>query len=94
MVYCSAWNCQNSDADHNMSLYKFPFDRPDVLRLWVHNMNRPNWKPTPGAVLCSDHFVQNCFHRTGSAVSLRWDAVPTIFAYPDDDTEVCLLNDS
>lgn len=85
MPYCCAWNCQNKTGEAlGTSFHRFPFAKPDILRLWVHNVNRPDWEPNSRSVLCSDHFLERCFDRSGQTVRLRWDAVPTMFAYPDD----------
>lgn len=85
MPICEAWNCDNSDDCPGTTLHRFPVDSPTLLKAWVHNVNLPApWEPTEDSVLCSDHFLERCFVRTGSTAGLRPDAVPTIFAYPDD----------
>ncbi|XP_029828736.2 THAP domain-containing protein 1 isoform X1 [Ixodes scapularis] len=86
MPCCVAWNCQNrSDGPQGTSFHKFPLTRPELLELWLHNLNRePGWEPNVRSVLCSDHFLEKCFDRTGQTVRLRADALPTIFAYPED----------
>ncbi|XP_075529227.1 THAP domain-containing protein 1-like [Dermacentor variabilis] len=85
MPICEAWNCDNSDDCPGTTFHKFPVDSPMLLKAWVHNVNLPApWEPTEDSVLCSDHFLERCFIRSGSSTRLRPDAVPTIFAYPDD----------
>lgn len=86
MPLCEAWNCEN-DSDHcpGTTFHKFPLDSPLLLKAWVHNVNLPEpWEPTADSVLCSDHFLERSFVRTSNTARLRPDAVPTIFAYPDD----------
>ncbi|CAN8004185.1 unnamed protein product [Ixodes hexagonus] len=94
MPCCVAWNCQNrSDGPQGTSFHRFPLSRPELLGLWMHNLNRePGWEPTVRSVLCSDHFLEKCFDRTGQTVRLRADALPTIFAYPDDRTQDIIEN--
>ncbi|XP_018112004.1 THAP domain-containing protein 1 isoform X2 [Xenopus laevis] len=46
------------------------------------NMRRDKFKPSSKAVLCSDHFEEFCFDRTGQTIRLRTDAVPTVFTFP------------
>lgn len=86
MPVCEAWNCENSTDDcPGTTFHKFPLNSPVLLKAWVHNVNLPApWEPSADSVLCSDHFLERCFVRTNDAVRLRSDAVPTIFAYPDD----------
>uniref|UniRef100_A0A1A8KAV0 THAP-type domain-containing protein n=1 Tax=Nothobranchius kuhntae TaxID=321403 RepID=A0A1A8KAV0_NOTKU len=42
-------------------------------------MKWDDWTPTRFSVLCSNHFEEQCIDRTGKHVTLREDAVPTIF---------------
>lgn len=39
------------------------------------------WQPTPSSVLCSSHFAEECFNRSGYIVRLRSDAVPSVFSH-------------
>ncbi|XP_075732015.1 THAP domain-containing protein 1-like isoform X1 [Rhipicephalus microplus] len=91
MPVCEAWNCDNNsdDCPPSTTFHKFPLDSPLLLKAWVYNVNLPEpWEPTADSALCSDHFLEHCFVRTGNTVSLRPDALPTIFAYPDDRQKV------
>lgn len=90
MPACVAWNCPNNSANYpDTAFHKFPLDRPPLLELWTRNVNRPApWAPTADSVLCSDHFAERCFERSGRTTWLRSDALPTIFAYPDDRQQV------
>ncbi|XP_064477563.1 THAP domain-containing protein 1-like [Ornithodoros turicata] len=85
MPSCSAWGCRNKQGGTvGASFHRFPFGRADILKLWLHNMSRENWEPNRKSLLCSDHFLERCFDRTGQTVRLRWAAIPTMFAYPED----------
>ena len=66
----------------NYFLYRFPKDL-DRRNVWVNNLKRENYKPTDRSLLCSDHFDDSCFDRTGQTTRLRKDAVPTVFNFPD-----------
>ncbi len=57
---------------------RFPAD-PERKKKWVQNIHREDWEPRSNSRLCSDHFKEECFVRTGKVVKLRNDAVPTRF---------------
>ncbi|KAG8174575.1 hypothetical protein JTE90_022441 [Oedothorax gibbosus] len=61
---------------------RFPFSRHEVYEKWVHNLRRENFTPSSSSVLCSDHFEDSCFERSGTYVLSRKDAVPTLFDIP------------
>lgn len=56
---------------------RFPRSRPEIYQQWVTNVRRGTWQPTVNSVVCSDHFEEECFDRTGQTVRLRADAIPT-----------------
>lgn len=64
-----------------MYLSRFPFARGQETRRqeWLKQMNQPSFEPNKKHVLCSDHFTEDCFDRTGQTVRLRSTAVPTLF---------------
>ena len=61
---------------------RFPHSQPDILKQWVINMHREGFNPSKKSVVCSDHFKEECFDRTGQTVRLRPHVVPTIFTLP------------
>ncbi|XP_069623507.1 THAP domain-containing protein 2-like [Ranitomeya imitator] len=83
MPACAAINCTSRQTRGcGKSFHRFPHGRPEILKMWVTNMRRDTFKPSCKAVLCSDHFEEFCFDRTGQTIRLRVDAVPTVFAFP------------
>lgn len=62
--------------------FRFPHLQPDVLKQWIINMHRDGFKPSKKSVVCSDHFTEGCFDRTGQTVRLRPGVVPTVFTLP------------
>lgn len=61
------------------NVYRFPHSQPDLLRQWIANMHSVDFMPSQKAVVCSDHFSDECFNKTGQTTRLRQGAVPTIF---------------
>jgi len=59
----------------------FPKDLA-LRKKWEHNVRRDNWTATVCSCLCSAHFDEMCFDRTGQTVRLRDGSVPTVFSYP------------
>ncbi|KAF2895271.1 hypothetical protein ILUMI_10904 [Ignelater luminosus] len=90
MVLCSAVGCSNR-TDRNKStktdvvkitFHQFPKDI-ELRNKWIKAVRREDWFPSEMNVLCSTHFVEDCFNRTLSLTKLRSAAVPTIFpAFP------------
>lgn len=62
---------------------RFPFSRPELLKEWVLNMGRANFKPKQHTVICSEHFRPECFSAFGNRKNLKHNAVPTLFAFQD-----------
>lgn len=71
-----------------MCLYFFSFPKNEELRLqWARavkrsNLDRTLWMPGQHDVLCSKHFKDTDFDRTGQTVRLRPDTIPSIFDFP------------
>uniref|UniRef100_UPI00398F4FC3 THAP domain-containing protein 2-like n=1 Tax=Pristiophorus japonicus TaxID=55135 RepID=UPI00398F4FC3 len=79
---CAAYGCsavykKNTDT----SFHRFP-SNPGRRTEWIRRVRRVNFKPSKHTFLCSKHFEQPCFDRTGQTRRLREDAVPTIFDFP------------
>ncbi len=69
-------------------IYSYPSSRPSLLQKWTENTRRDQWEPKRTSVLCSDHFTEECFDRTGQTTRLRENAVPTIFDFPTQKVEL------
>jgi hypothetical protein len=80
------FHCTNVLAN---TLCRFPFSKPDLLKQWIVNIRRVDFYPSKKSVVCSDHFEDKWFDRTGQTVRLREGAVPTIFTLPAHLTKVC-----
>ncbi|XP_066432204.1 THAP domain-containing protein 2-like [Eleutherodactylus coqui] len=80
---CAAFGCSNnSKRDNQVTFHRFP-SNPERRKQWLNLVNRENFSPSLHTFLCSKHFEESCFDRTGQTVRLRTNAVPTIFIYPD-----------
>ncbi|KAG0435177.1 hypothetical protein HPB47_018643 [Ixodes persulcatus] len=89
MPACSAVNCTSrSEKTSGKTFHLFPRCQPKLYQQWVVNLKRDKWKPSPGSRLCSDHFDDSCFDRTGARTRLRSSAVPTLFNFPEHHAEV------
>lgn len=84
--YKCAYNCDNS-SDSDVKFFKFPLYNPRKLKKWLLNTKWKDWTPTRFSVLCSSHFEEQYIDRTGKSVTLREDAVPTIFT-PTTNTQI------
>ena len=60
-------------------MLRFPFSKPELLKQWLTNIDRPGWKPSSNSRVCSDHFTTEMFDRTGQTIRLHDNAVPVIF---------------
>ncbi|XP_008293552.1 uncharacterized protein LOC103367333 [Stegastes partitus] len=81
--YQCAYNCDHS-SNSDVKFFKFPLYNPRKLKKWLINMKWKDWAPTRFSVLCINHFEEQYIDRTGKSVTLREDAVPTIFLATDN----------
>ncbi|XP_029945526.1 uncharacterized protein LOC115387101 [Salarias fasciatus] len=77
--YKCAYNCENS-GDADIKYFKFPLYNARKLKKWLVNMKWEDWTPTRFSVLCINHFEDQYINRAGKSVTLRDDAVPTLFS--------------
>uniref|UniRef100_A0A8C0WSP1 THAP-type domain-containing protein n=1 Tax=Castor canadensis TaxID=51338 RepID=A0A8C0WSP1_CASCN len=79
---CAARQCCNrySNRRKQLTFHRFPFSRPELLKEWVLNLGRANFKPKQHTVICSEHFRPECFSAFGNRKNLKHNAVPTVFA--------------
>ncbi|XP_026864650.2 D-aminoacyl-tRNA deacylase 2 isoform X3 [Electrophorus electricus] len=79
---CAVYSCNNYNGPLERALgltfHRFPFDEPQRLNEWIRNLRRVNWQPRPRSVVCSTHFTDDCFSRSGDSVCLKSHAVPTL----------------
>ncbi|NXT50662.1 THAP5 protein, partial [Pluvianellus socialis] len=62
----------------------FPLHDKERLEKWLRNMKRDAWTPSKHQLLCSDHFTPDSLDVRWGIRYLKHNAVPTIFASPDD----------
>lgn len=65
----------------SLLLCRFPKDGK-VRQLWEAALRRKGFTASPSSRLCSNHFIQEDFDRTGQTVRLRAGAFPSVFSYP------------
>lgn len=66
-----------------LSLTRFPFSKPALLKEWIRAVKRKDFQPTIHHFLCSNHFSPECFQKNYiNCKRLQDDAVPTIFDFP------------
>ncbi|XP_034050786.1 uncharacterized protein LOC117531765 isoform X2 [Thalassophryne amazonica] len=84
---CSIYNCTNScgpvERGLGLTFHKFPVHNPALLVQWLKSVGRPGFHPRLWSSVCSAHFTEDCFGRSGDKVTLRADAVPTLFVHSD-----------
>ncbi|XP_006001524.1 THAP domain-containing protein 5-like [Latimeria chalumnae] len=91
VLSCCAMNCTNRVTKENkikgITFHSFPREKQRRL-LWSRAVKRTDpttgelWEPSSHSRLCSLHFINNQFDRTGQTVRLHANAVPTIFSFP------------
>ncbi|XP_071486418.1 uncharacterized protein [Diadema antillarum] len=82
MPYCAALNCTNRATKKcGKTFHRFPKRNLALREQWTTNMRRDDWTPKPYSSLCSDHFEEKYFDRTGQTTRLRENAVPTLFTF-------------
>ncbi|CAI9733027.1 XP_029645012.1uncharacterized protein LOC115219085 isoform X2 [Octopus vulgaris] len=86
---CAAYKCTHrSDRkarEQGITFHCFPKDlkrRKEWAYALKYQVNGKIWVPEHKTYLCSEHFTEECFDRTGQTTRLRDGAVPSIFDFP------------
>lgn len=87
---CSVHSCTNCcgpvERGLGLTFHKFPLDNAALLAQWLKAVGRPNWHPRLRSSVCSAHFTEDCFDRSGDKVTIHPDAVPTLLVHGDSAT--------
>ncbi|XP_077050630.1 THAP domain-containing protein 6-like [Siphateles boraxobius] len=82
--HCAAYKCSNRRTSANrargITFHKFPKDK-DVRKKWEVALRREGFTASSSSVLCSQHFKEGDFDRTGQIVRLRDGVIPSIFSF-------------
>ncbi|KAL7826662.1 hypothetical protein AOLI_G00318710 [Acnodon oligacanthus] len=82
---CAAFQCMTRRSiqtrEKGITFHKFPSD-PVLKKKWELAVRRDSFIASPSTVLCSQHFTEDDFDRTGQTVRLRDGAVPSVFKFP------------
>ncbi|KAL8563690.1 hypothetical protein ACOMHN_050518 [Nucella lapillus] len=80
-VRCAAWSCGNHpEKGSGRSFHQFPKD-PTRQEEWVKALGRKGFQATAYSRICSDHFEESCFDRTGQVTRLKENATPSLFNF-------------
>ncbi|KAM7376426.1 hypothetical protein PAMP_006161 [Pampus punctatissimus] len=88
---CSVYNCSNCcgpvERGLGLTFHKFPLHNPALLAQWLKAVGRHHWHPRLRSSVCSTHFTEDCFDRSGEKVTIRPDAVPSLLVHSDSVTQ-------
>uniref|UniRef100_A0A8C6S5R3 THAP-type domain-containing protein n=1 Tax=Neogobius melanostomus TaxID=47308 RepID=A0A8C6S5R3_9GOBI len=73
---------------HGVTLHRFPKE-PRRRARWAWLMRGERWNPKPSDRVCSFHFKESDFDRTGQTVRLRENVEPSVFQLPSHLQKVC-----
>jgi hypothetical protein len=59
--------------------FRLPFSNKSLLEKWISTIGEQNIKISKFATVCSKHFHESCFDKTGQTTRLYQDAYPTLF---------------
>ncbi|XP_034088487.1 THAP domain-containing protein 6-like, partial [Gymnodraco acuticeps] len=71
-----------ANRGRGITFHKFPKDK-DMRKKWEVALRREGFTASESSVICSEHFKQDEFDRTGQIVRLRDGVIPSIFSFPD-----------
>uniref|UniRef100_A0A3Q2PUQ3 THAP-type domain-containing protein n=1 Tax=Fundulus heteroclitus TaxID=8078 RepID=A0A3Q2PUQ3_FUNHE len=90
--FCLAYGCTNKRAlqtrSRGITFHKFPKDTT-LRKKWELAVRRDGFVATNHSMLCSEHFKEEDFDRTGQIVRLRLNVIPSIFNFPTSLQKVC-----
>ena len=55
---CVVFGCNSgySTSKENVSSFRFPAEKPELLQKWIKFVNRADWIPTKNSVICCKYF--------------------------------------
>ncbi|CAG5866913.1 unnamed protein product [Menidia menidia] len=84
---CSVYKCSNCsgpvERGLGLTFHKFPLHNSALLSQWMRAVGRVNWHPRLWSSICSAHFTEDCFDRSGENVVLHEDALPTLMVHSE-----------
>ncbi|KAM3857293.1 THAP domain-containing protein 6-like [Diretmus argenteus] len=82
---CAAWSCTHrctiQTRSRGITFHSFPKDN-ELRKQWEVALRREGFTASQSSRLCSEHFTQADFDRTGQTVRIRAGAIPSIFSFP------------
>ncbi|XP_028300148.1 THAP domain-containing protein 6-like [Gouania willdenowi] len=82
---CAALNCNSrftvQTRSHGITFHRFPRDG-ELRKQWETAIRQEGFCASPSSIICSEHFRQEDFDRTGQKVRIRPGAVPSVFRFP------------
>ena len=81
---CVASGCKSGYVSNknikSVPTFRFPLDKPDLLKKWVQFVNRSNWSAAKNSVLCGKHFQDKFVLHGEKHVKLNWtlNPIPTL----------------
>ncbi|XP_034236073.1 uncharacterized protein LOC117642227 isoform X4 [Thrips palmi] len=85
MGVCSVIGCKSRSRERRMphravegiTFHSFPSKNLDLRARWCMAVRGPGWAPSKFSKVCSKHFEERCFDRSGQTCRLRENAMPT-----------------
>ncbi|XP_069466520.1 THAP domain-containing protein 3 isoform X2 [Ambystoma mexicanum] len=89
---CSVPYCKSrySHSNKDVTFHRFPFSRPELLGEWIARIGYANFNPKRHTVICSTHFIPDCFSKYGNRKNLKENAIPTVFLSEEQRLEKLL----
>ncbi|XP_029690930.1 THAP domain-containing protein 6-like [Takifugu rubripes] len=82
--HCAAYSCTNrrttGSRARGITFHRFPKDK-DKRKKWELALRREGFTATESSVICSQHFKQDDFDRTGQVVRLKDGVIPSLFSF-------------
>ncbi|XP_059364611.1 THAP domain-containing protein 2-like [Carassius carassius] len=83
--FCAAYGCTNARSlqtrTRGITFHKFP-KCSERRRQWERALRREGFVANDRTLLCSEHFRNEDFDRTGQTVRFKAGAVPSVFNFP------------
>ncbi|CAJ1059827.1 THAP domain-containing protein 6-like [Xyrichtys novacula] len=83
--HCAAYSCATrrtaESRARGITFHRFPKDK-NLRKKWEIAVRREKFTARDSSVLCSQHFKEADFDRTGQVVRIRDGVIPSVFKFP------------